>query len=198
MIELPATPAPRSASPALIDFGGFAVPPLGGRVQRVSRLGSRFRLAVEMPPMTAANGRVFVRRLISGKSEGVRMEYPLLDFAPAPLGGAAPYVNGGGQSGSTLNVAGLPAGYPFREGQPVSHGHASGRCLYFVRADVTASGSGTVALPITPMLRVPPAHGDAVEIAQPKIEGFIAGEEWGWSMAVERLIGIEFAIEEYE
>jgi len=197
VIELPGLPAPVEASASLIDFGGFVTPPLGGRTQRVDRLGSRFKLAVTMPPMPSAEtGRIFVRRLIAGKSEGVRMEFPLLSFSPGAPG--APVVNGNGQAGRTLAVRGLAPGYLAREGQFFSHVHAGGRCLYTIDADVAASGAGAATLAISPMLRVQPADGDALEFATPRIEGFVRGEEWSWAMSLDHLLRLEFAIEEFE
>lgn len=197
MIELPSLPAPVNAEPALIDFGGWVTPPLGGRTQRVDRLGNRFKIAVTMPPMPSQDvGRVFVRRLIAGKFEGVRMEYPLLSFAPGIPGN--PVVNGNGQAGRSLAVRGFAPGYQVKEGQFFSHVHAGGRCLYVSDGNVTANGSGVAAVPISPMLRVQPADGDVLEFAQPMIEGFVRGEEWSWTMSVDHLMRLQFELEEFE
>ncbi len=87
MIDLPTDIGPSSASAALIDFGAFLTPPLGGPVQRVDRMGNRFRISVGMPPMlSASDGRRWVSRLIRGKTEGARMPFPLLDFDPGAPG----------------------------------------------------------------------------------------------------------------
>lgn len=197
MIELPSLPAPTDAEPALVDFGGFIIPPLGGRVQRVDRLGSRFRISVTMPPMPSKDiGRVFVRRLTSGKLEGVRMEYPLIDFDPGLPGN--PVVDGNGQSGRVLKVRGLTPGYVIREGQFFSHIHPLGRCLYLVDADVIVGANGKATVPITPLLRVEPIDGQVLEFLVPKIEGFIQGDEFAWSLALDHNVRIQFVLEEFE
>jgi hypothetical protein len=196
MITLPDDPAPNGATAAFVDNGGTIRPPLGGRVQRLNRIGSRYRFAFTMPPLPSLDvGRVWVSRLIRGKTEGVRMELPLLSFDPGSPGN--PRVNGAGQSGSSLIVDGLSASYAIREGQWFSHVHANGRALYNAGA-ITANSSGQATVPIAPMLRVEPADNDVLEFAQPIIEGFVIGEEWQWEMALDHNLGLAFEIEEWE
>ena len=195
MIVLPTDIGPVDASPSLIDFGGFLEPALGGEVQRIDRLGNRFAIKVKMPPLESVGaGRIWVSRLISGKTEGVRMEYPLLSFDPGAPG--APVVNGNGQAGRSLNVRGFSASYVAKEGQFFTHVRA-GRCyLYKVDADTTATAGGQALLPITPMLRVEPVDGDQLLFAQPVIEGFVHGDEWSWNMRVDHMLGLEFEVRE--
>lgn len=195
MIQLPSLPAPNGASPGYVDFGGFLTPVLGGRVQRLDRMGNRFKLHVSMPPMPSADtGRIFVSRLIRGKTEGVLMEYPLLDFEPGAPG--SPLVNGGGQAGRTLIADGFTPNYSIREGQWFSLVHDGQRYLHNVDAGVTANASGQATLSISPMLRVEPDDDDVLEFGKPMIEGFIMGEEWRWEMSLAHHLGMEFEIEE--
>lgn len=197
MIDLPDYPSPNSASPALIDFGAFLTPSLGGPVQRVSRMGSRFRIAVTMPPMPSVQlGRQWVSRLIRGKSEGVRMPFPLLSFNPGAPGTVL--VNGASQAGSSLSVDGATANYAFREGQFFSIVNSGKHHLHMVTAETIASALGAATLPIAPMLRKSPADNAVCHFAEPMIEGFIMGEEFPWSLSVEHLIGLEFQIVESE
>ena len=124
MIDVPSTPSPASATPGLIDFGGFLTPALGGPVQRVERMGTRFSLSVVMPPMiNTSTGRIWIARLIRGKQEGIRMPWPLQGFDPGSPGN--PLVNGAGQSGRTLIADGFTPNYIAREGQffSVSYTH---------------------------------------------------------------------------
>jgi hypothetical protein len=195
VITLPTDPAPFDASPALIDFGGFLEPGLGGEVQRIDRMGNRFSLAVTMPPMrSTAAGMAFVSRLIRGKTEGVRMEFPLLGFNPGTPG--TPRVNGAGQAGRSLIVDGFTAGYSVVEGQWFTHVNNGRYYLYNVDGPVTANGAGQATLPISPMLRVEPADNDLLLFAQPLIEGFVHGEEWRWNMSVQHLLKLEFEVRE--
>ena len=195
MIELPALAVPNGASPGLIDFGGFLTPGLGGRVQRINRLGNRFKIAVSYPPLPADGmGRIVVSRLIRGKTEGVRIEMPLL-YDPGIPG--QPRVNGGGQAGRTLVCDGFAPNYSIREGQWFSHEFAGGRCLYNVDQQLTLSNTGTGTINLSPMLRVQPADNDVLNFTRPMIEGFVKGEEWRWEMSLEHNMAIQFEIEEF-
>lgn len=195
MIILPTDIAPVDANPALIDFGGFLEPPLGGEVQRIDRMGNRFALEVTMPPLESVEaGRIWVSRLISGKTEGVRMEFPLLSFDPGAPG--TPAVNGNGQSGRSLSVRNFAPSYVVKEGQWFTHVNAGRHYLYKVDAQIAASVGGNATLPITPMLRVEPADGDLLLFLAPVIEGFIHGEEWRWNMSIHHLLGLQFEIRE--
>ncbi|SMF70506.1 hypothetical protein [Allosphingosinicella indica] len=195
MIALPDWPGPADAQPGYVDFGGWQGSPLGARVQRIDRPGNRFKLAVQMPPMpSAALGRIWVSRLITGMTEGVRMEFPLLGFDPGAPG--APVADGDGQAGRVLAVRGFTPHYVMREGQFFHHASAAGLLLYKVDAETIADGAGKAEVPISPMLREEPADGEAMEFGKPMIEGRVLGEEWRWQMQLGNNIGLSFEIEE--
>jgi hypothetical protein len=193
MIELPDWAIPNGASPIYQDFGGFLIPGLGGTVQRLDAQGNRFGLAVTYPPFVAKDqGRIMVSRLIRGKTEGVRLEYPLLDFSPGVPGTVV--VDGGGQSGRTLTVKGANPQYAFREGQPFSIEEDDRHYLHFVDEQVIADATGDAELSISPMLRIEPSNEAACHFSKPMIEGYIHGGEWRWQMMIERMISLEFEI----
>lgn len=195
MIDLPDWPLPNGADLSLLDFGSMLTPALGGPVQRVNRMGSRFRGTFTLPPLTSDKvGRVWVRRLVQGKFEGVRMPLPLLDFKPGSPGIVK--VNGSGQSGTTLNVKGATPSYAFREGQPFSIETGGKHHLYMVAEETIAGSTGLASVPVTPMLRRPHLDNDLCHFAQPMFEGFIGGDEIGWNLSVERLISLQFDITE--
>jgi len=196
MIDLPDDIAARGATPRLMDFGGFLEPGLGGEVQRINRMGSRFSVAFEMPPLTnAKQGRIWVSRLIRAKSEGARWAYPLLDFNPGVPG--AFVVNGAGQAGRTLQLRGGTPNYAFREGQPFSVVDGSGQhYLHFIDAQAIADAGGNVTITFSPMLRIQPANGAALKITQPMIEGYVMGDQLSWEIALDRTIGLSFEIAE--
>lgn len=197
MIDLPSHPAPAAAQPALIDFGGFLSPALGGPIQRIERMGNRFRISVTMPPMPSAKlGRSWVRALIQGKQEGARMAFPMMGFEPGFPGNVL--VNGASQSGRTLVVDGTTPNYVFREGQFFSIVTNGKHHLHMVTAEVIANASGQATLPIEPMLRVPPANNDVCHFANPMIEGFIIGDEQAWSMGLGNFISLGFDLVERE
>ncbi|QAY77927.1 hypothetical protein [Sphingosinicella sp. BN140058] len=196
MIELPYEAVPNGATPAYLDFGGFLTPGLGGRVQRIDRMGNRFRVAFTFPPMEADGlGRIVVSRLIRAKTEGIRIELPQLGFKLGAPG--APRVNGGGQAGKTLVVDGLTPRYPVREGQWFNHVRGADVMLYNVTAGVAADASGQATLAISPMLRVEPLDNDVINFARPVIQGYVHGEDWQWQMSLAHHLGIAFEVEEY-
>lgn len=197
MITLPTTPSPASAEAAMVDFGGFLSPALGGPVQRIERLGNRFRLSVTMPPMKNESvGRTWIRALVQGKQEGARMPFPLQGFLPGTPGTVL--VNGAGQSGRTLIVDGATAGYNFRDGQFFSVVTNGKHHLHMVTTLTVANGSGQATLPIEPMLRVSPADNNVCNFLEPMIEGFIMGDEAAWTINLADIIGLGFEIVERE
>jgi hypothetical protein len=197
MIDLPDYPSPVSATPALVDFGAFLTPSLGGPVQRVERMGNRFQLSVTLPPLpNLQTGRQWVSRLVQGKQEGARMEWPLLGFEPGVPGPIK--VAGAGQSGRTLNVDGATPNYAFREGQFFSLVISGQHYLYMVTTETFASNTsaGTATLAIEPMLRVSPPDNADCHFGQPMIEGFIMGDAFAWDMALANFVGIAFDLVE--
>ncbi|MBZ9649994.1 hypothetical protein K9B33_20885 [Sphingobium sp. 3R8] len=195
MIILPTSPGTIDAIPRVLDFGAVLEPGSGARTQRLNRMGNRYGVAFQLPPLKNKDeGRVWVNRLVRGQQEGARIRYPLLDFNPGTPG--AFVVNGSGQAGKLLNVRGGTPGYQFKEGQPFNVIVGGEYFLDFIAADVTANGSGNATITLSQMLRVEPTDGAALAIAEPMIEGWVMGEAVSWRIAVERTIGISFEIHE--
>jgi len=195
-INLPITPPPRAATPRYLDFGADLVPPLGGAAQRLNRIGNRFAIDVELPPMQEALARPYLAALIRAKTEGAVLEFPQPDLVIGTPG--TPRILGGSQAGETLVIDGLTTGYVMRAGQFFSILHGGRRYLHMNNMNATASGAGQVTLSISPMLRIIPADNAVVEIAQPMIEGFIAGSELPWTLDVAQIYGLSFSITEVE
>jgi hypothetical protein len=195
MIELPLWAVPNGATVTYVDFGGFLVPGLGGEVQRLNRMGNRHRISVSFPPAPSHDkGRILVNRLRQGKTEGIRIEFPLLSFKPGSPG--APKVDGAGQAGRLLAVDGFTPHYAYQEGQWFSLLHNGRHYLHSIDTAGMANASGQAVLSITPMLRVEPNDNDELHFARPMIEGYIMGEEWQWSMSLAHHLMIEAEIEE--
>lgn len=195
MIILPTWPGARRAVPSVLDFGGILQPDSGAETQRQNRLGNRYAVSFEMPPLeNATEGRIWVNRLIRGQREGARMEYPLLDFKPGTPG--AFVVNGASQAGTSLALRGGTPGYQFKEGQPFNVVIGGYHYLDFIAADVTANGSGQATITLSQMLRKPPADGDALRIVDPVIEGWVVGDQLSWELALNRTIPLSFQIHE--
>ena len=196
MITLPDHPTPAAATPALVDFGAFLTPSLGGPVQRVERMGARFRITCQMPPMLNPDlGRKWIAKLVRGKQEGCRMAWPLMGFDPGTPGAV---VTTTASSGRVLKVNGGTLNYTFREGQFFSVEIAGQHFLYMVTADTVAGAGGLANLPIEPMIRRAPPENSPCHFGKPMIEGFIMGDAFQWEMALANFVGLSFDIVEIE
>lgn len=178
-ILLPSKPGLKTDRPKMIDYGGTLIPPAGGAVQMLMRLGTRHALDFVLPSMpTEPLGRIWSMRLRMAKLFGALLPFGQDGFDVGMPG--AIVVDGAGQAGMVLNVRGGTSGYAIREGQAFSIVTAGRRYLHFASADVVLDASGKAAVPIAPMLRTFPADGDVCEFARPMIQGSLSGSEVAW------------------
>jgi len=201
-ITLPPLPRPWRASPTLVDFGADLTPPLGGPIQRVTRLGSRFKLTLDPADyglITKTYASNLLAALLKARATGqtVILPFPQMGASRAndvaPANALTPLVDGAGQSGTVLNVRGLAVGAQLLAGQFGSVTVSGRSYLYVLTDSVTANALGKAALNIAPMLRASPADGAAMSFASPQIEGWLSGMEQSWS--VERLmLGLQVPI----
>lgn len=192
-VTLPTTPSPSSASARLLDWGADQVPSLGGPAQRLSRLGSRFAVDYEMPPMEYETAMAWIQRLLRGKTERVLIEFFQPGFSAGSPG--SPKVATAATGGTSLSLKELSSGYRIKEGQFFSIVHGGRRYLHSANADATATG-GAATVGITPMLRTAISVNDVVEIATPMIEGTLSGDETGWTVNTAHHVGISFTVME--
>lgn len=192
MIELPSSPRPNGFAPTYLDRGFTQE---GASDLRVDRPGSRWALNINYPPMVPSKAAIFTARFVRGKSDGVRIELPLLVPQGAP---GNPVVDGAGQSGRLLAVRGLTPGYPVKEGFWLNIIRASTGRAYLHQAfgTVRADASGKAVIDVSPGLRAPFANGDRIELARPWIEGRVEGDEWGWQVPTHGLIGLSVPVKE--
>ncbi len=167
---------------------------LGGPDQRVSRMGDRWTMEVVCQPMRNAQVGPVLTALLDGLSQKVMARVPQDGWDIGNPGN--PTVAVSGQAGSSITLTGFTPGYPIRNGQFFSIVANGVRYLHRVRADVTANGSGAANVSILPMLKVSPPAGSICEFAEPKIEGFIDGNEQGWSLGFVENVGLTFKINE--
>lgn len=194
-VVLPQLPRGAVATPRLISFGGDLTPTLGGPVQRIVRVGSRYAIDVEMPTLDGQCARDWISALIDCEREIAVLRFPQPGLEIGNPG--APVVNGGGQAGSRLSVRGFSANYPVRNAQFFTMDHQGRRYLHKARA-ANASGTGVALLDIAPMLRVIPFDSVALNFAAPTIEGWVKGPETAWSVGRRFTKGLSFTITEAE
>jgi len=191
MIDSDIVPAARS--PSFIDFGAYQRPYTGAEVTRIDRAGGKFKIVFVLPPLV--DGRAMVSKLIRAKKEGIRVGLPLLGQSQGTPG--TPLVDGAGQSGTTLNIKGLLAGYTVKEGYWLSIVQSGRYYLHNIAATASADSSGDLAATIFPALRTAFSDGAVIALDKPKIEGFIEGNEQVWEISAELHTGIEFSVEEF-
>lgn len=191
MIELPDFAAAGTATPVFLD-AGFTQRGVQS-LTRIDRKGSRYKLACTYGPFSPEQGRVMVSRLIAAKQEGLRIEYPLLHNQGSP---GSPLTVGAISTGKTLPLDGLTPGYACKEGFWLSMVKDGRHHLHSVRAGGRASNTGTLTITLNEMIRDAFPDNTVVHLARPMVEGIIEGDEWSWALSVDRVIPIEFTLEE--
>jgi hypothetical protein len=180
-----------TAQPELVDYGGLLQPPSGGEIQKVERLGTRHAISIVVPPLDGLVAMQWLSRAKRAKLEGGLIGFPQPGFNPGNPG--SPVVNAAVAAQATsLPIRGLSAGYLLREGQWLSVIHGGRRYLHSVNAPVTASGAGTATVTVTPRFRVALSNGDTIELATPKLEGWIIGDTFPWDIDTLRTTRLRF------
>jgi hypothetical protein len=172
-------------------------PTFNGPTSRIRRIGSRWSIGFELPPMSYVDALAWVSALTAAEGDTVIMR---LSQPGLVIGGVgAPLVNGAGQLGAVINLDGFAANYQARAGQWFNLS-ANGRIyLYQIAAARTATAGGVMAaMPISPMIRRSAADNSAVEFANPVIEGFANGDAGSWTTDAAQLVGLSFTITERE
>lgn len=169
-LTLPTCPRPVAFIPRLIKSENVMAPAFGGDELRVPRAGSKWAFDVTLDAMNAATAREWAAKLLA-EGEVCRWTIPQPDLDVGTPGTVL--VDGATQTGSTLNLKGFSASYAMKAGRWLSVTISSRLYLYMMRADGTANGSGNMAAPIQPMIRLSPGNNAAVNVAAPAIEGYV-------------------------
>lgn len=196
-LVLPTVPAPRGLTFRPVTRRRDLEPAFGGPISRIRRLGTKWSVDVEMPPMRYAEAAMeWVAALTSAEAETVILALHQPGFDPGAPG--TPLVNGAGQLGSTLSLDAFTPAYVARPGQWFNLTVSGRKYLYQVAAETVATGGVMASLSINPMIRRSPADNSAAEFAAPVIEGFISGRETSWTVDVARTVGLSFTVTERE
>jgi len=183
-----------TATPLVVEFGGVLTPALGGPIQRIDRVGSRWAFAFETPVMDVEpDGRRWAARLARAKREGALIAIPQPDLDIGNPG--APTVATNIASGKLVPLAGLIPGYRVQEGQWVSLIVGGHRYADQVTGDAVAGADGSATIRIQNLLRAPLVGGEVVEIAEPKVEGSLEGQ-FSWSLDNRRETSFGFTVTE--
>lgn len=195
-IVLPTSPAPRWMNFWLVSRRRDLEPTFNGPTSRVRRIGSRWAVDFDFPPMTYDDAMAWIAALTSADGQTVILKMPQPGFDPGTPG--SPLVNGAGQLGSVIDLDGFTPSYAARAGQWFNLIIGGQYFLYQVAADTVASADVMTDLPINPMIRKSAADNSAVQFVEPVIEGFLSGRETSWTVDVARHVGLSFTITERE
>lgn len=138
--------------------------PFTGQVQTVVLPGAKWRARLSFETLSIDQQRVLAGFLAAQQGPAGTFTYsPPHAKTPQGAPGAGPFtVNGGGQTGTVLSVAGFPLSTTgvLKAGDFLSFGQE----LKMVRADVNSNGSGVASIGITPAIRTSPGNGATVTI----------------------------------
>lgn len=192
---LPTTPEPCAPylPPVVVSLRNDVTSLIGGNRQRTNRKGDHYRIRFNMPPLHYDEAMVW-RRLMAG-ADTVVMPIPQPGFdTGAP--GAAAAVKGGGQLGTSLIIDGLTPQYVFRAGQMISISTLGRWWAYGVAEEAVADSTGQATITLEVMIRTFHSDNDAIEVADPKIEGFANVDDDAWTLDENGFIRLAFEIEE--
>lgn len=196
IISLPTTPS----APATIDFTAtdivaMSISPFTGQQQVHDWQQGMLEASVSYPPMTHVHAQAWIAFLLGlrGQRNVFQFGDPLA-VAPQGSGAGTPLVNGGPQSGFSLNTKGWTAGASgvLLPGDWLQIGYRAYRNLLPVNAD----GSGNATINIYPSLRESPADGDALILNNTKGLWRLKTNARKWSETAARVYGIQFDFRE--
>lgn len=180
-VDLPQLPRLAKYAPRLIRAGGDLKSTMGGPTQRISRLGSRYMVGVELPTMDLDCGQAWVAAQLKAEAEGETVRLALPQRRALPTG-----VTATAAAGATVIGAARTGGVPIVAGMLFSFVAGGASYLHMV----TGAEGGAVS--IAPRLRV--LLSASLEFENPVIEGFL--DDTSWNVERLRFIGQSFAITE--
>ena len=191
-ITLQALPSTTTYSIREVAAGNIMRPAFGGPLQPLTRKGDHWAVDVTIPALDARGcGMGLCADLTRGKREPMVLRVP--DYMEArPYGN--PVCNGV-STGDTISVKGLTPTVVIPKGKWMSLVLNGQRYLYLVAVDAVANGSGVASVQVTSMLRRPTIDGAAVELAEPKIEGYVPANQSA-DIGTLPAVGLQFSLEE--
>lgn len=191
MITLPDFANMGNAVPRFVDMGftqrGIST------IDRIDRKGSRYALDCSFGPYYPEEGRQMVARLIRGKQEGVEIAFPLQVNQGSP---GSPLVDGAVSTGRSLNIKGLTPGYFAKEGFWLSIVEGGQHYLHNIWAGGRADVNGDLTVTLNEMIRASISDEAVIHLAKPKMQGLVIGDDAQWRASVDRVVPIQFSIEE--
>jgi hypothetical protein len=183
MIQFPVIPRGAVVTPQLVRTSGDLISTLGGPTQRITRLGSRYAAAVELPSLDAECAGRWLSCPLQAEAEGqtLGLVMPQMLDVSHMIG-----ATGSGAAGSNLVTYVGSAPDP---GMWFSFVAGGRHYLHLI----TAVDGPRHTLKVSPLLRKPLAN-TPMEFVSPILEGF--ADETTWSLEYFRFVGHHFTITE--
>jgi len=163
-VTFPSTPKPNGMSWRLIMPSQTNVSEWTGRRQTIASGRGWWECQLSLPPMVGTT-RVNTWRAFIAKCRGRANDFQIpVDPTAQSAAAATPLVNGGAQTGRTLNTDGWPVSSTVLvAGQFVTINNQ----LLQLTENVTSNGSGVAVLTFEPPVRAAPADNAAIEFKNP-------------------------------
>lgn len=171
MIRLPTLPRNSERGMMPMRDGKVLRAATGGARLPVSYLGDHWAIEIDTGTMGLSCARALVADLLRGSGETVRVPIPEPGVDKGAPG--SPVIDGNDQAGVMVAMRGAEPYAVLRKGWFVTIEAAGGARAYMVAEEVVADADGKVTVEVWPMLHVPVADGDRVEVLDPWIEGLI-------------------------
>jgi hypothetical protein len=163
-ITYPSTPKPQGMAWRLVMPAQTNVSDWTGRRQTMSSGRGWWECQITFPPIVGTS-RINAWRAFIAKSRGAANDFQVpVDPVAQSASTATPLVNGGSQTGRTLNTDGWPLSTTvLQAGQYVTINNQ----LLQLTENVTSNGSGVATLTFEPPVRVSPSDNAAIEYKNP-------------------------------
>lgn len=145
-------------------------PATGGPRMPVDRPGDHWAIEIDAPAFRASCGQAFMADIVRGRSQPLAIQIPEPGIDKGTPG--AVVIDGDGQSGEVLAVKGGTPGAILGKGWFISLLTDGHWFAHMIAETVVLDVNGEASVTLWPMLRVPHADNDLVEIVKPMIEGF--------------------------
>lgn len=187
LVEMPVFPQGTSTEITLSTFAITQTPNFGGPVQRLSRLGDKWKIKVDMRPMRARQAGPMVAIVLRGLNEMLKVPVPQPEIDPKLL------VNGTAGNAATTGrlVSYVGSGIDKQVGQYFNHIASDG--IPYLYQIIGVAGS---TLTIQPALKKPIAIGDQLIFDRPVVCGYLAGTSQSVSLSRATAVGISIEVQE--
>jgi len=197
-LDLPTSIGMESIQLRASSVTGITTSPFTFKQQVFSHPGQRWEASITIPPCKRDLAEPWVSFLLSlkGQAGTFYLNDPL---CTTPQGSAStapgtPLVNGANQTGSSLNIDGLPiseTGY-LLPGDYIQLGSGGGSRLFKVLTQVDTNVSGEATLDLWPDIRTAPADNSAVVVSSAKGLFRLGSSLQGWAINNINSYGISF------